>query len=108
MTSFDGLAPAMAKALEKRGYTTLTPVQVAVSDPKIGDADALVSAQTGSGKTVAFGLALAPTLLQGEERFDRAASPLALVIAPRRPLAPICDSTSAISDGSSPRRGSGG
>ncbi|GAA4177387.1 DEAD/DEAH box helicase [Shinella granuli] len=77
----------MAKALEKRGYTTLTPVQVAVSDPKIGDADALVSAQTGSGKTVAFGLALAPTLLQGEERFARAGNPLALVIAPTRELA---------------------
>ncbi|GMB80678.1 DEAD/DEAH box helicase [Shinella zoogloeoides] len=87
MTSFDGLAPAMAKALEKRGYTTLTPVQIAVSDPKIGDADALVSAQTGSGKTVAFGLAVAPTLLEGEERFGRAASPLALVIAPTRELA---------------------
>ena len=87
MTSFDGLAPAMAKALEKRGYTTLTPVQVAVSDPAIGEADALVSAQTGSGKTVAFGLALAPTLLDGEERFERAASPLALVIAPTRELA---------------------
>ncbi|WP_411032618.1 DEAD/DEAH box helicase [Shinella sp. BYT-45] len=87
MTSFAGLAPAMAKALEKRGYTTLTPVQVAVSDPAIGDADALVSAQTGSGKTVAFGLALAPTLLEGEERFARAASPLALVIAPTRELA---------------------
>ena len=87
MTNFDGLAPAMAKALEKRGYTTLTPVQIAVSDPALGDSDALVSAQTGSGKTVAFGLALAPTLLQGEDRFGRAASPLALVIAPTRELA---------------------
>jgi ATP-dependent RNA helicase DeaD len=87
MTSFDGLAPAMAKALEKRGYTTLTPVQVAVSDPAIGEADALVSAQTGSGKTVAFGLALASTLLGSEERFGRAAGPLALVIAPTRELA---------------------
>jgi ATP-dependent RNA helicase DeaD len=87
MTSFDSLAPAMAKALEKRGYATLTPVQIAVSDPALGDADALVSAQTGSGKTVAFGLALAPTLLAGAEQFDRAASPLALVIAPTRELA---------------------
>ena len=87
MTSFEGLASAMAKALEKRGYTTLTPVQIAVSDPKIGDADALVSAQTGSGKTVAFGLAVAPTLLGGEERFARAENPLALVIAPTRELA---------------------
>ena len=87
MQNFEGLAPAMAKALEKRGYTTLTPVQLAVSDPAIGHADALVSAQTGSGKTAAFGLALAPTLLGAEERFGRAQSPLALVIAPTRELA---------------------
>jgi ATP-dependent RNA helicase DeaD len=87
MTQFEGLAPAMAKALEKRGYTTLTPVQTAVSDPKLGNADALVSAQTGSGKTVAFGLALAPTLLEGAERFGQASTPLALAIAPTRELA---------------------
>lgn len=87
MTEYEGLVPAMASALAKRGYTTLTPVQKAVSDPKLGDTDVLVSAQTGSGKTVAFGLALAPTLLQGEDRFDRAAAPLALAIAPTRELA---------------------
>ena len=77
----------MAKALEKRGYTTLTPVQVAVSDPKIGDADALVSAQTGSGKTVAFGMAIAPTLLGDAEMLPPPGAPLALVIAPTRELA---------------------
>ena len=64
MIEFEGIVPAMAKALDKRGYEELTPVQKAVIDPKLADADALVSAQTGSGKTVAFGLALAPTLLQ--------------------------------------------
>ena len=41
--------------------------------------DLLVSAQTGSGKTVAFGLALAATLLGEAERFDGAEAPLALV-----------------------------
>ncbi|MDX3925088.1 MAG: DEAD/DEAH box helicase [Shinella sp.] len=87
MTIFEGLAPAMAKALEKRGYSTLTPVQEAVIAPELGNADALVSAQTGSGKTVAFGLALAPTLLAGRERFAGAAAPLALIIAPTRELA---------------------
>ena len=53
-------------------------MQKAVLAPSSVRADALVSAQTGSGKTVAFGLALAPTLLEGAERFDRAAAPLAL------------------------------
>ncbi|MDR6756625.1 ATP-dependent RNA helicase DeaD [Mycoplana sp. BE70] len=87
MTEYEGLAPAMASALAKRGYTTLTPVQKAVSDPTLSGADVLVSAQTGSGKTVAFGLALAPTLLEGEDRFGPAAAPLALAIAPTRELA---------------------
>jgi len=78
---------ALADALENRGYTTLTPVQEAVTDPKLGHADLLVSAQTGSGKTVGFGLAIAPTLLGDAEAFERATKPLALVIAPTRELA---------------------
>lgn len=87
MTDFNGVVPAIAKALVKRGYTELTPVQKSMLDPALAASDALVSAQTGSGKTVAFGLALAPTLLEGAERFGPAAEPLALVIAPTRELA---------------------
>ena len=78
---------ALADALERRGYETLTPVQQAVADPKLINADLLVSAQTGSGKTVAFGLAIAPTLLGDEEKFPTAGLPLALIIAPTRELA---------------------
>ena len=78
---------ALADALKKRGYETLTPVQEAVTAPELTGADLLVSAQTGSGKTVGFGLALAPTLLDEAEVFDRADAPLALVIAPTRELA---------------------
>ncbi|MEL6620193.1 MAG: DEAD/DEAH box helicase [Pseudomonadota bacterium] len=74
-------------ALTARGYTDLTPVQTAVTDPALAGADLLVSAQTGSGKTVGFGLALGPTLLGDEPLFDMAAAPLALVIAPTRELA---------------------
>lgn len=87
MTDYNGAVPAIAQALEKRGYETLTPVQLAMLDPALVTADALVSAQTGSGKTVAFGLAMAPTLLDGKDRFGRAEAPLALVIAPTRELA---------------------
>lgn len=87
MSSFQGIVPALAEALEKRGYTALTPVQKAVLAPELGDADALVSAQTGSGKTVAFGLAMAPTILGGTKRFAPAAAPLALAVAPTRELA---------------------
>jgi len=87
MSSFETIVPALAEALEKRGYVALTPVQKAVLGPELGEADALVSAQTGSGKTVAFGLAVAPTLLGGAQRFADAGAPLGLVVAPTRELA---------------------
>ncbi|MCX7359775.1 MAG: DEAD/DEAH box helicase [Alphaproteobacteria bacterium] len=79
--------PALARAIEKRGYETLTPVQSAILAGELRDADLMVSAQTGSGKTVAFGLALAHTLLGGQDKFDKARDPLALIIAPTRELA---------------------
>ena len=78
---------ALQDALDARGYDTLTPVQEAVLDPAHVGADLLVSAQTGSGKTLGFGLAIAPTLLGEAERFEAPGTPLALVIAPTRELA---------------------
>ena len=77
----------IADALAAQGYDTMTPVQDAVIAPELDGADLLVSAQTGSGKTVAFGMAIAPTLLGDETHFGRAGAPLALVIAPTRELA---------------------
>ena len=65
MSNLPHAHPALADALTKKGYKTLTPVQDAVLEPKLLDQDVLVSAQTGSGKTVAFGLAMASTLLEG-------------------------------------------
>nr|WP_244867499.1 DEAD/DEAH box helicase [Vannielia litorea] len=65
----------------------MTPVQEAVGDPAHAGADLLVSAQTGSGKTLGFGIAIAPTLLGEAEAFGPAEVPLALVIAPTRELA---------------------
>ena len=78
---------ALRDALDARGYEKLTPVQLAVLDPKLEGSDLLVSAQTGSGKTVGFGLSIAPTLLGDAEAFQPASAPLALVIAPTRELA---------------------
>jgi ATP-dependent RNA helicase DeaD len=87
ITETENIVPALGAALSRRGYEALTPVQQAVLGESLGDADLLVSAQTGSGKTVAFGLAIAPTLLAGTERFAAADTPLALVVAPTRELA---------------------
>ncbi|WP_094022800.1 DEAD/DEAH box helicase [Maliponia aquimaris] len=78
---------ALRDALDDRGYTTLTPVQEAVLAPELEGRDMLVSAQTGSGKTLGFGLAIAPVLLGEGESFETAGAPLALVIAPTRELA---------------------
>jgi ATP-dependent RNA helicase DeaD len=79
--------PALERALAGRGYADPTPVQDAVLAAEAEGRDLLVSAQTGSGKTVAFGLALARTLLGNRERFDAAAAPQALAVAPTRELA---------------------
>ncbi|MGR3781663.1 MAG: DEAD/DEAH box helicase [Albimonas sp.] len=77
----------LASALRQRGYEELTPVQEAVLAPDVAGRDALVSARTGSGKTIAFGLSMAADLLQGAERLGPAAAPLGLVVAPTRELA---------------------
>ena len=77
----------LADALERRGYVELTPVQIEMMRPDLVEADLLVSAQTGSGKTVGFGLAIAPTLLGESHVLPPAAAPLALIIAPTRELA---------------------
>src|SRR5262245_11723315 len=86
MTLPEIIVPALARALAKRGYNTLTPVQDAVLAAE-RPGDMIVSAQTGSGKTVAFGLTMAAQLLAGREHFAAGAAPLALVIAPTRELA---------------------
>lgn len=79
--------PALARALASRNYSVPTAVQSAVLEAEASGRDMLVSAQTGSGKTVAFGLAMAATMLGENERFEPAAEPLALIIAPTRELA---------------------
>ena len=70
---FPDVNPALARALAARDYAEPTPVQSAVLAPEAAGRDLLVSAQTGSGKTVAFGLALAPTLLGGDGALPGAA-----------------------------------
>ena len=78
-----GAPEPLAAALAARGYQTPTPVQEAVQQENARGRDLLVSARTGSGKTVAFGLAVAPQLLP----LPKPGKPLALVVAPTRELA---------------------
>lgn len=75
------------EALAERGYNTLTSVQEAVIAPELRKEDLVVSAETGSGKTVGFGLAIAPKILGENKSLSSPGSPLALIIAPTRELA---------------------
>ena len=85
--AFETLPPVIGDALAARGYDAPTPVQAAVIDPEAQGRDLIVSAQTGSGKTVAFGIALADQLLGELGGSPLSEKPLALVIAPTRELA---------------------
>jgi len=78
--------PSLARNLAARGYETATPVQAAVLEPTLAGRDLLVSSQTGSGKTVAFGTLIAQNLLATASPGETKA-PRALVVAPTRELA---------------------
>ncbi|SDB66861.1 DEAD/DEAH box helicase [Belnapia rosea] len=84
---FPSLPAPLQAALDERGYAEPTPVQAAVLEPETEGRDLLVSAQTGSGKTVAYGLAMAHLLMGEAGRLPPPGGPLALVVAPTRELA---------------------
>ncbi len=83
MSNFSALSlsPPLLKAIEALGYAQMTPVQAQSLPPMLSGRDVIVQAPTGSGKTVAFGLALLhrldPALIKTQ----------ALVLCPTRELA---------------------
>ncbi|MGH7439495.1 MAG: DEAD/DEAH box helicase, partial [Polyangiaceae bacterium] len=87
------LGPELTRALTERGFESLTAVQEAVLDPSLDGRDMRVTSQTGSGKTVAIGLAVrsfvmqAPGSSSGKRRDEGFAHPRAMVVAPTRELA---------------------
>ncbi|MGB3472512.1 MAG: DEAD/DEAH box helicase [Erythrobacter sp.] len=84
---FPDLPANLQAALSERDYDSATPVQAEVLQPEAAGRDLVVSAQTGSGKTVAFGLAFAEQLLGDADTVPFSVKPKALVIAPTRELA---------------------
>jgi ATP-dependent RNA helicase DeaD len=86
-------APAgLGAALRKAGFENFTAIQQAILNPELSGRDLRISSQTGSGKTVALGLLLAPTVAiaaaTARPRKGRSkAAPVALLIAPTRELA---------------------
>src|SRR5581483_8990086 len=87
--------PKLHEAVRAMGFTEPTPIQSQAIPPAMEGRDVLGSAQTGSGKTVAFGLPLlhkllsareAPAGAQGHQGQPRSAV-RAMVLVPTRELA---------------------
>lgn len=78
--SFDGLGlpPSILKSLDKLGFRTPTPIQARAIPLALEGRDVLGIAQTGTGKTLAFGLPMLARLEKGQT---------ALILAPTRELA---------------------
>ena len=80
-----GLSPELARAAGELGFSTPTLIQAQAIPAILRGADLLGSAQTGSGKTAAFGLPLLQLLQQGRSQTPRRVR--ALVLVPTRELA---------------------
>ena len=87
MKSFVNIEEQIDANLELRGYKELTPIQKAIMENEITGRDALVSAQTGSGKTVAFGLSIVSDIPSRNTESKFSKLPSVLIIAPTRELA---------------------
>lgn len=87
MTKFAdlGLDPSLLKSVAEAGYETPTPIQVRAIPPVLEGRDVMGLAQTGTGKTAAFGLPLIHQLLTHPGK-PVAKSIKALVLAPTREL----------------------
>lgn len=75
-----GLPAPLLKSLEQMQFVTPTPVQAEAIPPAMEGRDILATAQTGTGKTAAFGIPLVARLMSNSRG-------TALVLAPTRELA---------------------
>jgi ATP-dependent RNA helicase RhlE len=82
-----GLSDTLTKPLARLGYTTPTPVQAQSIPIVLDGSDLLARAQTGTGKTAAFGLPMIDRLLVRNRRRPGARGPRGLVLVPTRELA---------------------
>ncbi|MGV6847296.1 MAG: DEAD/DEAH box helicase [Marinibacterium sp.] len=94
-----GLAPVLNDALERAGFTEPTPIQNQAIPLALNGHDILGLAQTGTGKTLAFGLPLINAVLDMSGK-PAAKTTKALILAPTRELVnQIADSLRALTDG---------
>lgn len=81
-----GLAPALTQSAADLGFITPTPIQAAAIPAALSGVDLLATAQTGSGKTAAYGMPLLQALM-GETPISGRRRVRALVLVPTRELA---------------------
>ena len=82
-----GLSDVLSRPLARLGYTTPTPVQSSSIPIALAGSDLLARAQTGTGKTAAFGLPTIERLLVRARRRRTPRGTRALVLVPTRELA---------------------
>lgn len=80
-----GLSDALLKAINKKGYTTPSPIQEKAIPLILERRDVLGSAQTGTGKTAGFTLPMLQILAGGQRLRRRPVR--ALILTPTRELA---------------------
>jgi len=87
MTTFEnlGLDPKLLTAVKAAGYTAPTPIQIKAIPPVLEGRDVMGLAQTGTGKTAAFGLPLIHQLMGDHDR-RAPKTARALILAPTREL----------------------
>jgi ATP-dependent RNA helicase RhlE len=76
-----GLRPELLRAVKDLGFTEPTPIQILSIPPALEGRDVLASAETGSGKSAAFGLPILQALADQPRGKTRA-----LILAPTREL----------------------
>jgi ATP-dependent RNA helicase RhlE len=102
MMDFDmlGLAPRLIAVLKEQGITDPTPIQTQAIPHAMNGRDVMGLAQTGTGKTAAFGLPMIHALMKAGVKPNPKAV-RGLVLAPTRELAKqIADNLTAYTKGS--------
>jgi ATP-dependent RNA helicase RhlB len=83
-----GLEPALMRGIRDAGFTQCTPIQAQTLPRALAGHDVAGQAQTGTGKTAAFLVALYQALLRHSPAHGRHKSSIrALIVAPTRELA---------------------
>src|SRR5208283_4652390 len=88
MKSFSDLtlSPVLQANLRKHGFTQPTPIQALAIEPALAGRDVVATAQTGTGKTLAFVLPILQTIGQLPKQ-PVAPGIRAIVLSPTRELA---------------------